>query len=44
MLSQFFEILTACLLAIGAIWALISGFDDNDNDGNGMTYSALQTN
>ena len=38
MLSQFLTILAAGLLAIGGIWVLISGFDDDDNDGDGMTY------
>ena len=42
--NQLLEILSACLLAIGGIWALISGFDDDDNDGDGMTYPSLQAN
>ena len=31
------------LLALGGIWILISGFDDDDNDGGGMTLSEFQT-
>ncbi len=44
MSGQIVEIFTAGLLAIGGIWALISGFDDDDNDGDGMTFPALQAN
>ena len=39
-----FEIFVAGLLAIGGIWVLISGFDDDDNDGDGMTYPIFQAN
>ena len=28
--------------ALGGIWVLISGFDDDDNDGDGMTFPELQ--
>tara|TARA_Y100001968_G_C19208170_1_gene643400 strand:- start:116 stop:250 length:135 start_codon:yes stop_codon:yes gene_type:complete len=44
MTSQVIEIFTASLLAIGGIWVLISGFDDDDNDGDGMTYPIFQSN
>tara|TARA_B100000579_G_C22469811_1_gene682878 strand:- start:157 stop:291 length:135 start_codon:yes stop_codon:yes gene_type:complete len=44
MLSQTFEIFSAVLLAIGGIFVLISGFDDDDNDGDGMTYPAFLSN
>ena len=44
MLGQILEIFAAGLLAIGGIWALISGFDDDDNDGDGMTYPAIISN
>ena len=40
-MTQVIVVLTAGLLAIGGIWVLISGFDDDDNDGDGMTYPAL---
>jgi len=30
------------LLALGGIWVLIAGFDDDDNDGDGMTFPELQ--
>ena len=42
MLSQLIVICSAGLLALGAIWVLISGFDDDDNDEDGMTYPELQ--
>ena len=42
MTSQLIEILAAAFLAIGGIWVLISGFDDDDNDGGGMTLPVLQ--
>ena len=42
MLGQLTAIFTAGLLAIGGIYVLISGFDDDDNnDGDGMTYPAV---
>ena len=41
--SQLIVICTACLLALGGIWVLISGFDDDDNDGGGMTIAELQS-
>ena len=44
MLSQLIEIFAAGLLAIGGIYVLISGFDDDDNDGDGMTFPAFQSN
>ena len=42
MLSQLIVICSAGLLALGGIWGLISGFDDDDNDGDGMTFPELQ--
>ena len=42
MLSQLVVICSAGLLALGGIWVLISGFDDADNDGDGMTFPVLQ--
>ena len=42
MLSQLIVISTSGLFALGAIWALISGFDD-DNDGDGMTFPEFQS-
>ena len=40
--SQVFVICAAGLLALGGIWVLISGFDDDDNDGGGMTFPEFQ--
>ena len=40
--SQVIIISAAALLALGGIWALISGFDDDDNDGDGMTFPEFQ--
>ena len=40
MFGQFLEYFAAGLLAFGGIWALISGFDDDDNDGDGTTSPA----
>ena len=42
MFSQLIVISTAVLLALGGIWVLISGFDDDDNDGDGMAFPELQ--
>tara|TARA_Y100001968_G_scaffold322043_1_gene357451 strand:+ start:400 stop:540 length:141 start_codon:yes stop_codon:yes gene_type:complete len=42
MSSQVILICTSALLALGGIWVLISGFDDDDNDGDGMTIPLLQ--
>ena len=42
MLSQLIVICSAGLLALGGILVLISGFDDDDNDGDGMTFPELQ--
>ena len=39
--SQVIVICAAALLALGGIWVLISGFDD-DNDGDGMTFPEFQ--
>ena len=36
MLIQLIVICLAGLLALGGIWVLISDFDDDDNDGDGM--------
>ena len=35
--SQLIVICSAIVFALGGIWVLISGFDDDDNDGDGMT-------
>tara|TARA_Y100001968_G_scaffold94623_1_gene84975 strand:+ start:788 stop:970 length:183 start_codon:yes stop_codon:yes gene_type:complete len=40
--SQIIVICAAALLALGGIWVFISGFDDDDNDGDGMTYPEFQ--
>ena len=42
--SSILEVFAAGLLAIGGILVLISGFDDDDNDGDGMTYMSYQSN
>ena len=42
MLSQVIVIFASGLFAVGGILVLISGFDDDDNDGDGMTYPELQ--
>ena len=44
MLGQIIEILSAGLFAIGGIYILVSGFDDDDNDGDGMTFPSFQAN
>ena len=41
--SQLIVICAAALLALGGIWVLISGFDDDDNDGDGMTLPILKS-
>tara|TARA_B100000214_G_scaffold372935_1_gene352187 strand:+ start:963 stop:1106 length:144 start_codon:yes stop_codon:yes gene_type:complete len=42
--TQLIVICAAVLLALGGIWVLVSGFDDdNDNDGDGMTLPAFQS-
>ena len=38
--NQIFVICASGLFALGGIWALISGFD---NDGDGMTFSESQS-
>tara|TARA_B100000700_G_scaffold323685_1_gene427970 strand:+ start:5332 stop:5463 length:132 start_codon:yes stop_codon:yes gene_type:complete len=38
MQNQVFVLFTSALISLGGIWALISGFDDDDNDGDGMPY------
>ena len=43
MTSQVIVIGAAGLLALGGIWVLISGFDDDDNDGDGMTLPEFQS-
>ena len=40
--SQLIVIFASGLFALGGILILISGFDDDDNDGDGMTYPELQ--
>tara|TARA_B100000459_G_C8475893_1_gene156382 strand:+ start:470 stop:610 length:141 start_codon:yes stop_codon:yes gene_type:complete len=40
--NQVIVICSAVLLALGGIWVLISGFDDDDNDGDGMTLPEFQ--
>ena len=42
MLSQLIVICSAGLLALGGIWVLMSGFDYDVNDGDGMTFPQLQ--
>ena len=41
--SQVIVICIAGSLALGGIWVLISGFDDDDNDGDGMTFPEFQS-
>ena len=41
--NQLIVIFAAGLLALGGIWVLISGFDDDDNDGDGMTLPEFQS-
>ena len=43
--SQVIVIFASVLFALGGIWVLISGFDDNDNDndGDGMTLPEFQS-
>ena len=43
MSSQVIVLFTSSVLALGGIWVLIAGFDDDDNDGDGMTLPALQS-
>ena len=43
MQSQLIVICSAILFALGGIWVLISGFDDDDNDGDGMTFPEYQS-
>ena len=40
--SQVIVIFASGLFALGGILVLITGFDDDDNDGDGMTYPELQ--
>ena len=40
--SQLVVICLATLFALGGIWVLIPGFDDDDNDGDGMTFPEYQ--
>ena len=40
--NQIIVVCSAGLLALGGILILISGFDDDDNDGDGMTFSEFQ--
>ena len=41
--SQLIVICASGLLALVGIWVLISGFDDDDNDGDGMTLPEFQS-
>ena len=41
--SQVIEIVASGLFALGGTWVLISGFDDDDNDGDGMTFQEFQS-
>ncbi len=41
--NQIFVICASGLFALGGIWALISGFDDDDNDGDGITSPKFQS-
>ena len=41
--SQVIVIFASVLFALGGIWVLISGFDDDDNDGDGMTSHEFQS-
>ena len=41
--SQIIVIFTSALFALGGILFLISGFDDDDNDGDGMTFPEFQS-
>ena len=41
--SQIIVICAAGLLALGGIWVLISSFDDDDSDGDGMTVPEFQS-
>ena len=43
MYSQLIVIVASGLFALGGIWVLISGFDDDDNDGDGMTFPEFQS-
>tara|TARA_Y100001968_G_scaffold200823_1_gene184388 strand:+ start:243 stop:383 length:141 start_codon:yes stop_codon:yes gene_type:complete len=36
------EVFASSLLALGVIWVLISGYDDDDNDGGTISYRAFQ--
>ena len=41
--SQVILSFASVLFALGGIWVLISGFDDDDNDGDGMTFPEFQS-
>ena len=41
--SQPFVICSSILFAMGGIVVLISSFDDDDNDGDGMTFPDFQS-
>ena len=41
--TQIIVIFSAGLLALGGIWVLISSFDDDDNDGDGMNLPEFQS-
>ena len=40
--NQVIVIVASVMFALGGIWVLISGFDDDDNDGDGMTFPEFQ--
>ena len=41
--SQIIVIFASGLFALGGILVLISGFDDDDNDGDGITFPEFQS-
>ena len=41
--SQVIVIFASGLFALGGILVLISGFDDDDNDGDGLTFPEFQS-
>tara|TARA_B100000902_G_C26801123_1_gene664529 strand:+ start:149 stop:283 length:135 start_codon:yes stop_codon:yes gene_type:complete len=41
--SQVIVIFASVLFALGGIWVLISGFDDDDNDGDVITFPEFQS-
>ena len=43
MSSKVIVIFASGLCALDGIWALISGFNDSDNDGDDMTFTEFQS-